>query len=102
MSGAGRAGGRDESEWRGEELRAAAEADPETAELIAQIRELAGQNPADVRQVVAEVLAALDRVTGGAFGDQLAAGRSADRAASGPADDPGAAAAGGDLPPPAP
>nr|MDT0661364.1 hypothetical protein [Micromonospora sp. DSM 115978] len=84
------AGGRGEREWRGEELRAAAEADPETAELVAQIRELAGRNPADVQQVVAEVLAALDRVTGGALGDQLAAGRSWD-----PADR-------GDLPPRAP
>ncbi|MDG4827982.1 hypothetical protein O7627_01530 [Solwaraspora sp. WMMD1047] len=102
MSGADRAGGRDESEWRGEELRAAAEADPETAELIAHIREVAGQNPADVRQVVAEVLAALDRVTGGALGDQLAAGRSAGGAGAGLAGDPGAAAADGDLPPPAP
>jgi hypothetical protein len=47
---------------------------PETAELVAQIRELAGENPADVQQVVADVLAALDRVTGGALGEQMATG----------------------------
>jgi molybdopterin converting factor small subunit len=33
--------------------------DDDAAELIAQLRELAGADPADVRQVVAEVLAAL-------------------------------------------
>lgn len=48
----------------------AATADLETAELVAQIRELAGDDPADVRQVVAEVLAALDRVSGGDLGSR--------------------------------
>ncbi|WP_460914029.1 hypothetical protein [Plantactinospora veratri] len=47
--------------------------DPETeaAELIAQIRELAGPDPVAVRTVVADVLAALDRVSGGALREQL-------------------------------
>jgi hypothetical protein len=40
-------------------------------ELVAQLRELAGADPADVRQVVAEVLAALDRVAGGALREHL-------------------------------
>lgn len=43
----------------------------DTAELIAQIRQLAGADPADVRQVVAEVVAALDRAAGGALREQL-------------------------------
>jgi hypothetical protein len=43
----------------------------DTAELIAQLRQLAGADPADVRQVVAEVLAALDRAAGGALREQL-------------------------------
>ncbi|WP_433389259.1 hypothetical protein [Micromonospora sp. KLBMP9576] len=46
-------------------------ADDDAAELIAQLRELAGADPADVRQVVAEVLAALDRAAGGALRDHL-------------------------------
>ncbi|TDC36461.1 hypothetical protein E1211_13320 [Micromonospora sp. 15K316] len=45
--------------------------DDDAAELIAQLRELAGADPADVRQVVAEVLAALDRAAGGALRDHL-------------------------------
>ena len=45
--------------------------DDDAAELIAQLRELAGADPADVRQVVAEVLAALDRVAGGALREHL-------------------------------
>ena len=43
----------------------------EAAELIAQIRELAGPDPVAVRTVVAEVLAALDRVSGGTLREQL-------------------------------
>ncbi|MEH1099091.1 hypothetical protein [Micromonospora sp. CPCC 205561] len=46
-------------------------ADDDAAELVAQLRELAGADPADVRQVVAEVLAALDRVAGGALREHL-------------------------------
>ncbi|MFC4148928.1 hypothetical protein ACFO0M_21955 [Micromonospora mangrovi] len=45
--------------------------DDDAAELVAQLRELAGADPADVRQVVAEVLAALDRVAGGALREHL-------------------------------
>ncbi len=45
--------------------------DEDAAELIAQLRELAGADPADVRQVVAEVLAALDRAAGGALREHL-------------------------------
>ncbi|MFJ6196583.1 hypothetical protein [Micromonospora sp. NPDC092111] len=45
--------------------------DDDAAELVAQLRELAGADPADVRQVVAEVLAALDRAAGGALRDHL-------------------------------
>ncbi|MCZ7440264.1 hypothetical protein O7598_27965 [Micromonospora sp. WMMC241] len=45
--------------------------DDDAAELIAQLRELAGADPAEVRQVVAEVLAALDRAAGGALRDHL-------------------------------
>ncbi|MFC0007847.1 hypothetical protein [Micromonospora siamensis] len=45
--------------------------DEDAAELIAQLRALAGADPADVRQVVAEVLAALDRVAGGALREHL-------------------------------
>lgn len=51
-------------------------ADTETAELVAQIRELAAHDPAGVQQVVSEVLAALDRATRGAFRDQLSDGTS--------------------------
>ena len=43
----------------------------DAAELIAQLKELAGADPADVRQVVAEVLAALDRAAGGALREHL-------------------------------
>ncbi|MEH0844565.1 hypothetical protein V6U81_19465 [Micromonospora sp. CPCC 205711] len=45
--------------------------DDDAAELIAQLRELAGADPTDVRQVVAEVLAALDRAAGGALREHL-------------------------------
>jgi predicted nucleic acid-binding protein len=43
----------------------------DTRELVAQLRQLAGADPVTVRQVVAEVLTALDRVAGGALRDQL-------------------------------
>ncbi len=36
-----------------------------------QLRELAGVDPADVRQVVSEVLAALDRAAGGTLREHL-------------------------------
>ncbi|SDZ36314.1 hypothetical protein SAMN05444365_11183 [Micromonospora pattaloongensis] len=42
----------------------------DTAELIARIRALAAHDPA-VRQVVTDVLAELDRVTGGAYRDRM-------------------------------
>lgn len=45
--------------------------DADATELIAQLRQLAGSDPAGVRQVVAEVLTALDRAAGGALRDQL-------------------------------
>ncbi|MFF5176693.1 hypothetical protein ACFY2Q_01510 [Micromonospora sp. NPDC000316] len=45
--------------------------DDDAAELVAQLRALAGADPADVRQVVAEVLAALDRAAGGALREHL-------------------------------
>ncbi|MFI6763503.1 hypothetical protein ACIBF5_30710 [Micromonospora sp. NPDC050417] len=49
-----------------------APADTDAAELIAQIRQLAADaDPAGVRQVVAEVLSALDRAAGGALREQL-------------------------------
>ncbi|MGN9774734.1 hypothetical protein ACTMS0_02955 [Micromonospora sp. H33] len=47
--------------------------DDDAAELIAQLKELAGADPGDVRQVVAEVLAALDRAAGGALREHLPA-----------------------------
>jgi hypothetical protein len=47
------------------------QAGTEAAELIAQLRQLAGADPAGVQQVVADVLAALDRAAGGALRDQL-------------------------------
>ncbi|WFE63477.1 hypothetical protein [Micromonospora sp. WMMD714] len=50
----------------------------DAAELAAQLRELAGVDPAEVRQVVAEVLGALDRAAGGALRDQLPASIRAD------------------------
>lgn len=37
----------------------------DTRELVAQLRQLAGADPVAVRQVVVEVLAALDRAAGG-------------------------------------
>ncbi|MEV6691000.1 hypothetical protein AB0M35_05955 [Micromonospora sp. NPDC051196] len=43
----------------------------DAAELVDQLRELAGADPADVRQVVSEVLAALDRAAGGALREHL-------------------------------
>jgi hypothetical protein len=46
----------------------------DAAELIAQIRQLAGNDPAAVQQVIADVLAALDRAAGGALRDQLPEG----------------------------
>lgn len=52
--------------------------DDDAAELAAQLRELAGADPAKVRQVVAEVLGALDRAAGGALRDQLPAAIRAD------------------------
>jgi hypothetical protein len=51
-----------------------ADTETDTAELVAQIRELAAHDPAGVQQVVSEVLAALDRATRGAFRDQLSDG----------------------------
>jgi hypothetical protein len=51
----------------------AAPTDDDAAELIAQLKELAGADPTDVRQVVAEVLAALDRAAGGALREHLPA-----------------------------
>ena len=49
-----------------------ARADTDAAELIAQIRQLAADaDPAGVRQVVADVLSALDRAAGGALREQL-------------------------------
>jgi hypothetical protein len=42
----------------------------DTAELISQLERLAGPDPDDVRQVVAEVLAALDRVNRGVRRDR--------------------------------
>ncbi|MEW2426802.1 hypothetical protein AB0877_02180 [Micromonospora sp. NPDC047644] len=45
--------------------------DDDAAELISQLRELAGADPVEVRQVVAEVLAALDRAAGGALREHL-------------------------------
>ncbi|MFK3981571.1 hypothetical protein ACI2K4_14480 [Micromonospora sp. NPDC050397] len=60
----------------GDDWSAAAErgapADTDAAELIEQIRQLAADaDPAGVRQVVAEVLSALDRAAGGALREQL-------------------------------
>ncbi|MGW0432438.1 hypothetical protein ACWDV4_07810 [Micromonospora sp. NPDC003197] len=45
--------------------------DTDAAELIAQIRALAGPDSAGAQQIVADVLAALDRAAGGALRDQL-------------------------------
>ncbi|MBX7269491.1 hypothetical protein KIF24_28085 [Micromonospora sp. Llam7] len=43
----------------------------DAAELVEQLRDLAGADPADVRQVVSEVLAALDRAAGGTLREHL-------------------------------
>ncbi|WDZ86330.1 hypothetical protein [Micromonospora cathayae] len=43
----------------------------DTRELVAQLRQLAGADPATVRQVVTEVLTALDRAAGGSLRDHL-------------------------------
>ncbi|KXK62637.1 MULTISPECIES: DUF2267 domain-containing protein [Micromonospora] len=43
----------------------------DAAELVAQLRELAGADPVEVRQVVSEVLAALDRAAGGGLREHL-------------------------------
>ncbi|WP_244366490.1 hypothetical protein [Micromonospora echinofusca] len=43
----------------------------DASDLVAELRQLAGADPAGVRQVVAEVLAALDRAAGGVLRDQL-------------------------------
>jgi hypothetical protein len=51
-----------------------ASAKADAADLVAQIRQLAEQDPAGVQQVVAEVLAALDRASGGRLRDQLPPG----------------------------
>ncbi|MEU8179827.1 hypothetical protein AB0B85_07555 [Micromonospora sp. NPDC049044] len=50
---------------------AVAATDDDAAELVAQLRALAGADPVEVRQVVAEVLAALDRAAGGALREHL-------------------------------
>jgi hypothetical protein len=74
-----------------DDLSAAESAPPtgtDAAELVAQIRQLAGADPAGVQQVVADVLAALDRAAGGALRDQLPDGLlfagGSDRAESAP------------------
>jgi hypothetical protein len=43
----------------------------DTAELIAQIRQLAGADPLGVQQVISDVLDALDRAAGGPLRDEL-------------------------------
>jgi hypothetical protein len=50
----------------------------DVADLADQLRELAGHDPADARRVVAEVLAALDRASGGALAGQLPEGLALD------------------------
>ncbi|MEV4626593.1 hypothetical protein AB0J90_09940 [Micromonospora sp. NPDC049523] len=75
----------------GDDWSAAAEhgapADTDAAELIAQIRQLAADaDPAGVRQVVAEVLSALDRAAGGALREQLPNGLPGATGYDGPAD----------------
>ncbi|MEO3776097.1 hypothetical protein ABGB16_04410 [Micromonospora sp. B11E3] len=62
--------------------------DDDAAELVAQLKELAGADPADVRQVVAEVLAALDRVAGGALREHLPEAIRVDAGLGGPAHAP--------------
>lgn len=47
------------------------EAPVDAVDLVAQIRQLAGCDPADVRRVVGDVLDALDRVAGGRLREQL-------------------------------
>ncbi|WP_229398754.1 hypothetical protein [Micromonospora okii] len=68
-----------------EHARGATSGDDDAAELVAQLRELAGANPADVRRVVAEVLTALDRVAGGALREHLPAAVRADAGLDSPA-----------------
>jgi hypothetical protein len=43
----------------------------DAAELVAQLRALAGADPTAARQVVSEVLAALDRAAGGSLRQHL-------------------------------
>ncbi|MER7164595.1 hypothetical protein [Micromonospora sp. NPDC000207] len=43
----------------------------DAAELVAQLKELAGADPVAARQVVSEVLAALDRAAGGSLREHL-------------------------------
>src|ERR1700754_37866 len=59
----------------------------DAAELIAQIRQLAASDPAGVQQVVADVLAALDRAAGGALREQLPDGFPLDGAGDEPGPD---------------
>lgn len=75
MTGAYQADG-DQSTTAGVPPVGGAAGDSDAADLVAQIRQLAGHDPAGVQQVVAEVLAALDRASGGALRDQLPAGLS--------------------------
>jgi hypothetical protein len=72
----------------------------DAADLVAQIRQLAGHDPAGVQQVVAEVLAALDRASGGRLRDQLPPGTpfGADYAQTPPRADDVAAPATGQRP----
>jgi hypothetical protein len=68
MAGASEAGN---GRLRQPSADAGAGSDRQTNDLIAQIRELTVDDPQAVHQVVAEVLAALDRVTGRARPDRL-------------------------------
>ncbi|WP_329106485.1 hypothetical protein OG792_01115 [Micromonospora sp. NBC_01699] len=62
----------DDDDWSAAAAEHGAPADTDAAELIAQLRQLAADaDPAGVRQVVAEVLSALDRAAGGALREQL-------------------------------
>lgn len=49
----------------------AAPSAPEAADMIAQMRQLAAHDPAAAERLVADVLAELDRVTGGTVCEQL-------------------------------
>jgi hypothetical protein len=60
MAGASQTGDHSSAAW--------GNGDAETRDLIAQIRELSAGDSQAVHQIVAEVLAALDRVTGKAYG----------------------------------